>query len=172
MKKMKISHSRALQLHGLMWTAIGCFLIFYKGFNVIGTLEKGVLSLENRPMIFFRHLVSILGSFKIAIVLWGVFCLVIGWILYKVVVSKIAYKKMESLRKKHHPLPVNSLLSLMDLIFLVCIVYSGEMTKLLYKEFRFLVFVAAGFSLILGGLLMVRLSFLNLNKAIQLFDEN
>lgn len=157
---MKCSHSMLIVISGLIWLAIGIFLL---PLGLKFLLEATHSPEPNFPLL--NPLTSILGQRELATILLIVFGLIIGYYKGTYVLGRSAKRVVKRITSQPNPASLSCLYSLPYLLLIGVMVIIGMSIKFfgLALDIRGFIDVAIGAALINGALVYFRMAKGNAN---------
>jgi len=149
---MKLSHSKLIAISGLVWLAVGIYLL-QLGLNLLLTGVGQDLAASNFPLL--RMLAPYMGGLEMAIIALVVVALLIGYLKGRYVLGKSAKRGVERIRSFDNPAPLKNIYSAKYYILLAGMVGLGISIKYmgLSNDVRGLIDAAIGSALINGAMI-------------------
>lgn len=146
----KVSHPILIAISGLIWLAIGCFLLPL-GLNfVIESILKENLLIMQRPVLDL--LSPYLGGLELAALAWIAFCLFVGFFKARYVFSKTVQKGIERIQSLPNPVSVSQIYPKKYYILLGSMILIGVLVKYLPIDIRGGIDIIIGSALINGAM--------------------
>lgn len=152
---MKLSHTKLIIISGLIWFAIGVYLL-QLGLNLLLSGVGQDLATSSYPLL--RTLSPFTGSLEMAIIVLVVIALMIGFLKGRFVLGKSAKRGVERLRSFSDPAPLAWIYSAKYYILLAAMIGLGISVKYmgLSNDVRGLIDAAIGSALINGAMIYFR----------------
>lgn len=153
----KVSHTILIVISGLIWFAIGCFLLTLGlGFITESTKQSQLsdVAAANHPIL--SNLSPYIGGFEEAALVLIAVCLFIGHLKGKHVLGKSAKRGVERIRTLPQPASLASIYSAKYYILLAVMVGLGIAVRFLPNDIRGGIDVIIGAALINGALIYFR----------------
>ncbi len=158
----KVSHSTLIFLSGLVWLAVGCFLLPL-GLNfIVGALLK-----ENatQPHPVLNFLASYVGGLDQAALVWIAFTLFIGVLKGRRVFSKSVQRSVNRILTLPNPTSLSKIYTPSYYLLLGSMVLLGVLVRFTTQDIRGGVDIAVGTALINGAMLYFRQAWLARQQA-------
>ncbi|WP_068468431.1 hypothetical protein [Candidatus Protochlamydia phocaeensis] len=160
---LKVSHTTLVVLSGLIWLAIGCFLLPL-GLNfIVASILKENLATMQRPLL--DNLVNLAGGWDQAALIVIAIALWLGFMKGRYVFSKTVEKSVERILTLPNPAPLSRLYTKKYFILLGVMVLLGFVVRFAPLDVRGGVDVIIGTALIQGAMLYFRRAFSIRNRS-------
>lgn len=154
---LKMSHAALIAISGLVWFAVGCFLLPL-GLNfLVASLLKENLATLSHPLLDL--LAPIAGGVEPAALILIVLGLLIGFFKARYIFSKTVDKSVERILSMPNPTSLTKIYTMKYYILLGSMAFIGFVVKLAPLDVRGLVDVTVGAALINGAMLYFRAAF-------------
>jgi hypothetical protein len=153
----QVSHFTLIFLSGLVWLAVGCFLLPL-GLNfIVDALLKENASLSHPVLGFIAPYV---GGLDQAALIWIVFALLIGYFKGRSVFAKSVKRSVDRILTLPNPSSLSKIYTLSYYILLGSMVLLGVLVRFTTQDIRGGIDVAIGSALIHGAMLYFRQAWL------------
>jgi hypothetical protein len=153
----KVSHSILIFLSGLVWLAVGCFLLPL-GLNfIVDTLLKENVLLPH-PVLDF--IATYTGGLDQAALIWIVFALLVGYLKGRSVFAKSVKRSVNRILSLPNPAKLSQIYTPSYYILLASMVLLGVLVRFTTQDIRGGVDIAIGSALINGAMLYFRQAWL------------
>lgn len=150
----KISHVTMIVLSGLVWLAVGCFLLPL-GLNfIVDSILRENLTAVRRPVLDF--LAPFAGGVDQAAIIWIALTLLIGFFKGRYVFAKTVHRSVKRILAFPNPAPLSKIYPPAYYILLGSMVLLGVLVRFAPLDIRGGVDVAVGAALINGAMLYFR----------------
>lgn len=152
---LKVSHATLIVLSGLVWLAVGCWLLSL-GINILidATLHEQLPHSASKPIVEFLSGFS--ASQESAVIILVAFCLFIGYMKGRYVLGKSAMKGVDRIRSFPNPTHIKNIYSRKYYILLGSMVFLGILVKYTTQDLRGAIDVIIGSALINGAIVYFR----------------
>lgn len=160
---MKLSHKKLIVLSGLVWLAIGIYLLQMGLGFLVGGLQASATGEGHLPMVKF--LSQYVGGMEIAVLIVVMAALYIGYFKGRYVLGKSAKRGVERIQSFENPAPIKNIYSAKYYIIIGSMVALGISIKYmgLSNDVRGMVDVIIGSALVNGAMIYFRMA--QLSKA-------
>jgi hypothetical protein len=149
----KVSHTTLIVISGLVWLAVGCFLLPL-GLNFIAQSMSLETAAEGRPVL--NNLAPYVGGLEQAAIALIVIALGIGYLKGTKIFSKTVQSSVDRIRSLPNPAPISQIYTKKYYILLGSMVFLGFLVRFLSNDIRGAVDVVIGSALINGAVLFIR----------------
>lgn len=150
----KVSHTTLIVLSGLIWFAVGCFLLCL-GINfLVGSLLHENLHTLSRPIL--DRLSPLSGGLEQAALIVVAISLAIGIFKGRFVFNKTVQKSVNRILSLPNPAPLNQIYTKKYYILLGCMFLIGFLVRFAPLDIRGAIDIAVGCALINGSVLYFR----------------
>lgn len=153
---IKANHTILIVISGLIWLAIGCFLLPL-GINFITEVILKNYSSVDRPLL--SALAPYLGGVESAALVWVALCLFIGYFKARYIFSKTVEKSVSRILSLPNPSPITQIYPLKYYLLLSSMVLLGVLVKWMSLDVRGGIDIVIGSALISGAMLYFRQAF-------------
>lgn len=163
---LKASHTTLIVLSGLIWFAIGCFLLpLGLNFVVESILNENLIT-KHRPIL--DHLAPYIGGIDTAALIFIAFCLLVGYLKGRYVFSKTVQRGVERILMLPNPTSLANIYTKKYYLLLGSMVFLGVLVRLTTLDIRGGVDIIIGSALINGAILYFRCALQERRKTRQL----
>lgn len=150
---LKVSHATLVVLSGLVWLAVGCWLLSL-GINILIDATLQLPHVAKKPIIEFLSGYS--DSRESAVLILIAFCLFVGYMKGRYVLGKSAVKGIDRIRAFPNPTHIKNIYSRKYYILLGSMVLLGVLVKYTTPDLRGAIDVIIGSALINGAIVYFR----------------
>lgn len=153
----KVSHTVLIVLSGLIWLAIGCFLLPL-GLNfIVGALLKENFATQSHPIL--TAMAPFVGGGESAALIWIALALAIGFFKGRFVFGKTVQRSVNRILSLPNPVHLSKIYPWQYYLLLSSMILLGFLVKFLPLDIRGGVDVIIGSALINGAMLYFRQAF-------------
>lgn len=154
---LKLSHTTLIILSGLVWLAVGCFLLPL-GLNfIVSAILKDNLLTHSRPIL--DTLAPLVDGLEPAALVLIALALLVGYFKGRYVFKKTVDQSVSRILSMPNPAPLHHLYTMKYYILLGAMVFLGFIVRYMPLDVRGFVDVTIGAALINGAMLYFRAAF-------------